>query len=150
MLSKTEAQLQFLCVKNYPLFFRASLVFFRGRDNKCLGEFYSIVDAKGHNSNRGMTLLNVVCSTRFLYPFSCVGVLLLLFRLSGFPILAHYTAPFLERTGMKVDYLLISLINGIVRFACSLLALMFLPMMSKRISFMIFGGLGTLGMLTSK
>ena len=129
---------------------RASLAFFRGRDKKYLGEFYSIVDAKDRKSNRGMTHLSVVCSTMFLYPFSCVGVLLLLFRLSGFPILAHYTAPFLERTGMKVDYLLVSLINGIVRFACSLLALMFLPMMSKRISFIIFGSLGTFGMLTSK
>ena len=126
------------------------MAFFRGRDNKYMGELSSIVDAKNRKSNRGMTHLSVVCSTMFLHPFSCVGVLLLLFRLSGFPILAHYTAPFLERTGMKADYLLLSLINGIVRFACSLLALMLLPLMSKKTAFIMFGSLGTFGMLSSK
>ena len=113
-------------------------------------EFQDIVDAKKRKCNAERSLLNAVSSPAFLSPYSCVGVLFILLRVSGFPILSHYTASFLERTGMKLDSLLVALIIGIVRFTFSLLAFVFLSLISRRTAFIVCGSLGTLGMLTSE
>ena len=113
-------------------------------------EFRDIVDAKKRKCNAERSLLNAVSSPAFLSPYSCVGVLFILFRVSGFPILSHYTASFFERMGMKLDSLLVALIIGIVRFTFSLLAFVFLSLISRRTAFIVCGSLGTLGMLTSE
>ena len=91
-----------------------------------------------------------VSSGTFLGPFSCVGVILILFRLSGYPILSHYTATYLKETGMKLDDILVSLIIGMIRLTCCLAVFLFIPLATKRCAFITFGSLGTLGMLISK
>ena len=127
------------------------MTFFRGRDKESLmREFHGIVDAKNCKTQGERSLLSVVSSGAFLRPFTCVGVILILFRLSGFPILSHYTAPYLKQTGMKLDNLLVSLIIGILRLAFSLAAFLILPLTTKRFAFIACGSIGTLGMLMSK
>ena len=113
-------------------------------------EFQDIMEAKKCKPNAERSLLNIVSSPGFFGPFSCVGVMFILLRVSGFSILSHYTASFLERTGMKLDSLLVALLIGIVRFIFSLLAFVFLSLISKRTAFIVCGSLGTLGMLTSE
>ena len=126
-------------------------MFFRGRDKESLlEELQGIVDAKNCKSNEERSLLSVVSSTAFFSPFSCVGVIFILFRISGFPILSHYTASYLGRADMNLDSLLVALIIGILRLICSLLAFIFLSLTSRRMAFIVCGSLGTLGMLMSK
>ena len=62
-------------------------------------------------SSSGIVLkdhLEILTSSAFLRPFSCVGIIYILFQLSGIIIINTYTLTFLEACGfthMRFDYL---------------------------------------------
>ena len=81
---------------------------------------------------------------------SHVGVIIALFRLSGFSMLSHYTAPFLDRAGISINPLLAAILIGIFRLVFSLAAFIILSFASKRTTFILAGATSTLGMLLGK
>ena len=103
---------------------RKSLSFYRGEDNdKVREELQEIVDAKESKCNQSKkSFLGIVSSGEFWRPFSCVGILFILFRLSSYSILSHYTAPFLDKAHISLDPLLAAVIIGIIRLVSSLSA----------------------------
>ena len=131
---------------------RKSLAYYRGDDNerirKELEEIVEAKKAKFNHSNK--SFLGIVCSGEFWRPFSCVGVIFILFRLSSFSILSHYTAPFLDRAQISLDPLLAAVIIGIIRLASSLGAFLILSLASKRTAFTLAGLASTFGMLVGK
>ena len=133
-------------------FFSQSLAYYRGGESvqvrKELQEIIRAKDSKGSQSNR--SFLSIVTSGEFWRPFSCVGVLFILFRLSGFSILSHYTAPFLERARINVDPLVGAVIIGIFRVVSSIIAFAIFSATSKRTAFIVGGIMSIFGMLTGQ
>ena len=132
--------------------FRESLTYFRGGDHdelrKELQDIISAKDARHNLSNK--SFLETVTSGEFLRPFSCVGVLFILLRLSSSSVLFHYTAPFLERAGINLDPILAAVIIGIFRVVSSLIPFAMFSLLSKRTTFVLAGSFSTLGMLMGK
>ena len=128
------------------------MLYYRGGDNdKVIKELQEIVDSKeskSHHSKR--SFISIVTTGQFWRPFSCVGVIFILFRLSSFSILSHYTAPVLDRAGISLDPLLASVIIGIFRLASSLSTIVFSLFASKRTAFILGGMASTFGMLVGK
>ena len=106
-------------------------------------ELQDIVDAK-----KGKGYLSQ--QSFFGIATSCVGVIFILFRLSCFSILSHYTAPFLDRAGISMDPLLAAVLIGIFRLVFSLIAFIMLSFTSKRNAFILAGATSTLAMLVGK
>ena len=129
------------------------MTFFRGGDNEDVRkELLDIVDAKeAKDNNRSLlSYYGTPTSKEFWKPFSCVGVIFILFRLSCFSILSHYTAPFLDRAGISMDPLLAAVLIGIFRLVFSLIAFIMLSFTSKRNAFILAGATSTLAMLVGK
>ena len=147
--------------------FRKSLVYFRGRGNPdTIKEFHSIVDAKKlkklKNNTSKRSFLSIVKSEQFWRPFTCVGGIMVLFKSSGirsffftipdqrhplhtgYSIISHYTAPFLDRTGISLDPLLASVVLGIFRLGCSVSTFALASIFSKRTLMYICAATGTL------
>ena len=132
--------------------FRKSLIYYRGGENenvrKELQQIVCSKEAKCHHSNRSFT--GIVTSGQFWRPFSCVGAIFILFRLSSFSVLSHYTAPFLDRAGISLDPLLASVIIGVFRLVSSLTAFALFAFVTKRTAFILGGFTSTFGMLLGK
>ena len=128
------------------------MIHFRGGDNKDVTkEFQEIVSAKEAKTSQSHRSFScTVTSGEFWKPFSCVGVIFIIYRLSCFSILSHYTAPFLDRAGINLDPLLAAIIIGIVRLISSLAAFPIISFTSKRTAFIVGGAASTLGMLLGK
>ena len=128
------------------------MVYFRGGDNekvrKELQEIVGSKKAKCNNSKR--SFIGIVTSGQFWRPFSCVGAIFILFRLSSFSVLSHYTAPFLDRAGISLDPLLASVIIGVFRLVSSLTAFALFAFVTKRKAFILGGFTSTFGMLVGK
>ena len=97
-----------------------------------------------------MKLISIISSRVFLVPFSCVGVIYILYRLSGFVIIGHYTATYFEFTKTSFDPLSASILIGAVRLMSTICLPFILGTMSKRTAFVIFGSASTVGMLSGK
>ena len=109
------------------------------------------MDAKKENNNQKQpSVFDIATSREFWKPFSCVGAIFILFRLSSFSILSHYTAPFLERVEINLDPLLAAVLIGLLRILCSLITFLILSVVSKRTAFIVAGTSSTLGMLLGK
>ena len=115
-------------------------------------EFHVILSAKeakkAYLAKR--TLFSTATSGEFWKPFSCVGVILILFRLSCYSILSHYTAPFLDRAGISLDPLMAAILIGIFRLIFSLAAYPIIAHFPKRIVFILGGAASALGMFLGK
>ena len=144
--------LNFSITTNKINVFRKSFAYFRGGDHEEVRkELQDIVDAKEAKRNHSeRSCLGIATSGEFLRPFKCVGFIFILFRLSSFSILSHYTAPFLERAGISLDPLLAAVIIGIFRLVSSLGAFAIFSFASKRTAFMLGGVVSTFGMLVGK
>ena len=114
-------------------------------------EFQDIVSAKEAKACQSQqSLFSTATSGEFWKPFSCVGVILILFRLSSFSILAHYTAPFLDRAGISLDPLMVAVLIGIIRLIFSVVAFPIIFLISKRTTFILGGATSALGMFLGK
>ena len=124
-------------------------MFFRGGFNEDVRkEFQDIVHAKEAKTNS--SFFGTATSETFWKPFSCVGVLLIMYRLSCFSILSHYTAPFLDRAGISLDKLGAAILIGILRLIFSIAAFPIVSLIPKKIAFILGGSASTLGMLLGK
>ena len=81
-----------------------------------------------------------------MVPFACVGVIFILFRLSGFVVVSHYTATYFEFTYTSFDPLTASIIIGVARLMSSICLPLILGTTSKRTAFIIFGSVSTVSM----
>ena len=132
--------------------FRESLTYFRGGDNdEVRKELQDIISSKNARRNlANKSFLETATCGEFLRPFSCVGILFILLRLSSSSVLFHYTAPFLERAGINLDPILAAVIIGIFRVVSSLIPFVLFSFISKRTAFVLAGSVSTLGMLMGK
>ena len=128
---------------------RKALTFYRGGDNENVRkEIEEIVDARDTKCKLPKnSLLGIVSSGQFWRPFSCVGVLFILFRLTSFSILSHYAAPFLEKAHISLNPLLMAVIFGLIRLVSSLVAFVILSFASKRTTFILTGLVSVIGIL---
>ena len=115
-------------------------------------ELLGIADAKidKEGERPKQSFCAIATSGEFWKPFACVGVLFIIFRLSCFSILSHFTAPFLDRAGIELDPLLVGAIIGVVRLIFSLMSILILSFISKRTAFILGGLATTFGILLGK
>ena len=128
------------------------MTFFRGENYEHLKEeMDEIVNTHLDQgpSRTMLSTLSIIGSSVFLRPFSA-AMIIILFKLSGFSVVSHYTATFLEKAGINFDPLLGSTVIGAIRCLASLSTIVVLAMISKKISFIIFGLMGTLAMVLGK
>ena len=133
--------------------FSASLMRIRGNTYGSLDtELDEIISAKIHDASAQsvLDLIKILSSRAFMVPFSCVGAICILFRLSGFVVISHYTANCIEFSGTQFDPLSSSILIGAVRLVSSLCLHLILGIMSKRTAFIAIGSASTLGMLSGK
>ena len=125
------------------------MAIYRGGENDNVKkELEEIIAAKEAKSNQPKkSFLGIISSGEFWRPFSCVGILFILFRLTGFSILSHYAAPFLDRAQISLDPLLAAVIIGIIRLVSSISAFVILAYASKKKTFILTGLISTFGML---
>ena len=128
------------------------MTFFRGENYEHLKEeMDEIVNTHLDQgpSRTMLSTLSIIGSSVFLRPFSA-AMIIILFKLSGFSVVSHYTATFLEKAGINFNPLLGSTVIGAIRCLASLSTIVVLAMISKKISFIIFGLMGTLAMILGK
>ena len=134
-------------------YFRKALTFFRGGKYEFLQEelddIVNAQDQKGPSKIMIKPTLNMVELIMFLKPFSA-AMTLILFRLSGFSVVSHYTATYLEKAGINFDPLLGSLIIGAIRWLASLSAIVVLNFIAKKTSFITFGLISVICMMSGR
>ena len=94
-------------------------------------------------------ILDIMRSTAFLKPLSA-ALITVLFRLSGFTVLSHFTATYLEDAGIELDPLLGSIIIGAVRWLGSLTTIVVLYFAPKKIAFAVFGLISMLSWMSGR
>ncbi len=82
----------------------------------------------------------------FLRPFSCIGVIYIIYELSGFEVVTAYAQTFFEKTGVQLDPSLAAIVSGSFRLLSSLLAPIVLLKAPKKPLFLICGTLSAVGM----
>ena len=130
--------------------FRKSLTFLRGDKYTFLQEeLDEIAEAQAHKGpSKGMiSTLSTMGSSMFLKPLPA-AMIFVLFELSGFTVLSHYTATYLEKAGIYFDPLLGSTIIGVIRILASLSTVMVLMVMAKKTAFNTFGLISSLSMMS--
>ena len=129
------------------------MTFLRGEKYQFLQqELDEIVNAQAHKGNYEKTVSKqsiTICLSVFLKPF-CAAMTTILFRLSGFSVLSHYTATYLEKAGINFDPLLGSAIIGAVRWLASLSTIVVLNFVAKKTSLAIFGLIGMVSMMSGR
>ena len=53
-----------------------------------------------------------IMSSKFLRPFSCIGVIYIVYQLSGFEVVYAYTENFFEESGVQLEPSLAALLAG--------------------------------------
>ena len=129
------------------------MIFFRGGKYEFLQEelddIVNAQDQKGPSKIMMIPTLNSVELIMFLKPFSA-AMTLILFRLSGFSVVSHYTATYLEKAGINFDPLLGSLIIGAIRWLASLSTIVVLNFIAKKTSFITFGLISVICMMSGR
>ena len=129
------------------------MTFFRGGKYEFLQEelddIVNAQDQKGPSKIMMIPTLNIVELNMFLKPFSA-AMTLILFRLSGFSVVSHYTATYLEKAGINFDPLLGSLIIGAIRWLASLGTIVVLNFIAKKTSFITFGLISVICMMSGR
>ena len=93
--------------------------------------------------------MRILFSPMFLKPFACVGSTFILYRLSSFVVISHYTATIFEFMGIIYDPLAVSIGYGTIRLISSMCLPVFLAMLTKQMGLLLFGIASTLAMLAS-
>ncbi len=134
--------------------FRASLIFFRGPDFKGLddelSEIQSVKDGSDRSKQGLHSSLAFLCSPNFWRPFSSIGVIFILLRLSIFSVLPSYTATIIEQTGTNFDPMLGAVFIGVTRFIANLSTPLLLTMLRKRVILKTGSVAGTASITASK
>ena len=55
---------------------------------------------------------SAIMSSKFLRPFSCIGVIYIVYQLSGFEVVYAYTENFFEESGVQLEPSLAALLAG--------------------------------------
>ena len=137
----------FLCI------YSSSLLRIRGSTYCSLEtELEEIINAKNlkENTNNYKKTVSIIASRVFLMPFACVGVIFILFRLSGSVVISHYTATFFEFTSTSFDPQSVSIIIGVTRLLSSFSVPLILKTMTKKMAFVTIGSASTTAMLGGK
>ena len=120
--------------------FRRSLIFFRGPDYDGISqEISDTIEARRSKLKNGtidntsiilqaiefssptktdapfiicLQCVSNVMSWKFIRPFSCIGIIYILFQLSGFEVVYAYTESFFEESGVKLDPSLAAVVTG--------------------------------------
>ena len=128
------------------------MIFFRGEKYEFLQEeLDEIANAETHKepSKRKISTLSIMELLVFLKPFSAAMTSVLI-RLTGFSLVSHYAAVYLEKAGINFDPLLGAIIIGAVRWLSSLSTIVVLNYMAKDMSFIIFGLISVLSMMSGR
>ena len=128
------------------------MIFFRGERYEFLQEeLDEITNAETDKEppKRIIPTLSIMELLVFLKPFSA-AMTIIFFRLSGFSVISHYTATYLENAGINFDPLLGSISIGAVRWLASLSAIVVLNVISKRTSITTFGVISTLSVMSGR
>ena len=131
---------------------RRSLKFFRGETYELLQEeLDEIINAHAYRgaSTDMVSVLSIMGSLVFLKPFSA-AMIIILFKVSGFTVVSHYTATYLEKAEINLEPLLGSINIGAVRSLASLGAIIVLSVISKKTTYVTFGLISTLSMMSGK
>ena len=114
------------------------MIFFRGEKYEFLKE--ELEEMVNAEADKGPTksILNIIVSLAFLKPLSA-AIIIVFYRLSGFSVLSHYTATYLEYAGINLDPLLGSIMIGAARWIGSLSTIMVLYFVAKKTAFKAFG-----------
>ena len=91
--------------------------------------------------------MRVLCSAMFLKPFASVGIMFIIYRLSSFVIILHYTATYFEFIGTIYNPLAVSISYGTVRLISSMCVPVFLARLTKRMGLLLFGSASFSAML---
>ena len=137
----------FLCI------YSSSLLRIRGSTYCSLEtELEEIINANNlkENTNNYKKTVSIIASRVFLMPFACVGVIFILFRLSGSVVISHYTATFFEFTSTSFDPQSVSIIIGVTRLLSSFSVPLILKTMTKKMAFITIGSTSTTAMLGGK
>ena len=59
-----------------------------------------------------MQSVSNIMSRKFLRPFSCIGVIYIIYQLSGFEVVYAYTENFFEESGVELEPSLAALLAG--------------------------------------
>ena len=114
-----------------------------------LGEIINAKKLSG-SANNFKHLASLVSSRVFLMPFASVGVIFILFRLSGFVVISHFTATYFELTGISFNPLIAPIVIGVARLASTFFLPLIIGNVTKKTAFTTLGFSSTLGMLTGK
>jgi hypothetical protein len=130
------------------------MVFYRGEEFEGLEkEITEITEANNKRTGVKYKEWNAsvkrIFSSAFLKPFSCVGALFILFRLSGYSMVVHYTTSYLETAGAKMDPMLGTVLVGLFRLLAALCAPFALLRIPKKALFISSGLAGAVGMIAS-
>ena len=98
-------------------------------------------------SNKSKALIRIIFSPMFLKPFIFVGITCILYCLSSFLVISHYTATLFEFMGIIYDPLSVSIGYGTIRLISSMCLPVFLAILTKRYGLLLFGSASTLAML---
>ncbi len=131
-----------------PLHFREVLAYLRGAYFKELEEeFKEITDArdakralngKGEEDDwkTSLSLLVKTLNSRLFWkPFACVGVIFVLYGISGYGVMANYMAFFLAQSGVDLDPLLATIVIHVTRVPTAIAASFLLLRCSKKVVF---------------
>jgi hypothetical protein len=140
------------------------MAFFRGPNFSDLdNEFVDITEAKERkrknssiiNGNGGVggsdnqPLIHTaskLMSRAFFRPFSCVGIIYIVYELSGFEVVTAYAQNFFEKAGVELDPSLAAIFSGSFRLVASMTAPLVLMRVPKKNLFVACGTLSAIGM----
>ena len=129
--------------------FRRALTFFRGEKYKFLREEIEEMENKHSDKGPSKRIIDIMGSEAFLKPLSA-ALITVVFRLSGFTVLSHYTATYLDDAGTDLDPLLGAIIIGAVRWLGSLSTIVVLYVAPKKTAFTAFGLISMLSWISGR
>ena len=161
------------------LFFRSSLIYFRGKHyfgiNVELDEIIAARTTKGHAESFRRKTLKVINSHSFIKPFIYLATLQLLLRydleknciikinwitlysnklgnsrLSAYPILTAYTSIFVERAGIDLKPTLGAVVVDLFRLIMAIAATFLLYIFTNKQLFLLSGTVGTCGIFAGR
>ena len=97
-----------LIEKNQSEAAKKSLLFFRGPQYQITQEFQEIEQnhlkkLESNESQSNLWALRQICSKAFLKPYSCIGVIFILYAFTGFDMFLTYLVFILRDAGSSVD-----------------------------------------------
>ncbi len=131
-----------------------SLEFYRGPDFKGLDDELSEIEQSKDSSDRSEVgrrrSFAFLCSPHFWRPFSSIGVIFILLRLSIFSVLPSYAATIVQETGTDFDPMLGAVIVGVTRFFANISMPLLLSVLRKKVILIVASVAATAAIILSK